>query len=170
MRDKLKKIIPSMTAVVLGIAIYTAGYDIGKKKRMNYENISFEIKQDSSFFILSDLFSMSPKDGLREAMEYFEMECPDIVYAQAVLETGNFKSRNCIEKNNLFGLYDSKNKRYYTFSHWIDCVIAYKLWIQSKYDVNENYYAFLKRIGYAEDPKYNSHLKRIMKANKKRFN
>ena len=40
------------------------------------------------------------------------------VLAQAVLETGNFSSRVCKEYNNLFGLYDSKNRDYYRFARW----------------------------------------------------
>jgi hypothetical protein len=38
-----------------------------------------------------------------------------IVLAQALLETGYFKSRVCKEYNNLFGLYDSKNREYFRF-------------------------------------------------------
>lgn len=39
------------------------------------------------------------------------------VMAQAVLETGNFKSRVCREYNNLFGLYDSRHKDYFRFEN-----------------------------------------------------
>ena len=75
------------------------------------------------------------------------------VLAQAVLETGNFSSRVCKEYNNLFGLYDSKNRDYYRFARWEDSVIGYKRMIQYRYK-GGNYLQFLKRIGYAEDPRY----------------
>lgn len=44
------------------------------------------------------------------------------VLAQAVLETGNFRSRVCTDYNNLFGLYDSKNGEYFRFARWEDIV------------------------------------------------
>lgn len=75
------------------------------------------------------------------------------VLAQAILETGNFSSNVCKNYNNLFGLYDSRNKDYYKFQRWEDSVVGYKKFIQYKYK-GGNYLAFLKRIGYAEDPSY----------------
>ena len=76
-----------------------------------------------------------------------------IVLAQALLETGHFSSRVCKEYNNLFGLYDSKNREYFRFNRWEDSVVAYQRMIQYRYK-GGNYFQFLKRIGYAEDPRY----------------
>lgn len=67
---------------------------------------------------------------------------PDIVYAQAILETGHFKSKVCKDCNNLFGLYDSRNKRYYKFDKWHYSIKAYKTMIQSKYKPPDNYHKF----------------------------
>lgn len=75
------------------------------------------------------------------------------VMAQAVLETGNFKSRVCREYNNLFGLYDSRHKDYFRFEKWEDSVVGYQKMIQRRYK-GGNYLRFLKQIRYAEDPKY----------------
>lgn len=75
------------------------------------------------------------------------------VLAQALLETGNFKSNVCKQKHNLFGLYNSKRREYYRFARWEDSVVAYKNMIQYRYK-GGNYLHFLKRIGYAEDPRY----------------
>ena len=107
-------------------------------------------------------FSQSPKEGLEEALSYYNLEHKDVVYAQAVLETGHFTSRVCLEYNNLFGLYDSKNKDYYKFNHWSESVVAYKEWIQKKYQPPNNYYAFLEEINYANDKDYISILKSIV--------
>lgn len=102
-------------------------------------------------------------------MEYYDLHHADIVYAQAVLETGYFKSNLCTEHNNLFGLYNSKTKKYYRFDHWTDGVIAYKDWIQRRYKHPEDYYKFLSRIHYAEDSTYILKLKQIVrKENDKR--
>ena len=75
------------------------------------------------------------------------------VLAQAVLETGYFKSRVCREYNNLFGLYDSRHKDYFRFEKWEDSVVGYQKMIQRRYK-GGNYLRFLKQIRYAEDPKY----------------
>ena len=110
-----------------------------------------------------DFFSKSPQEGLIEALEYYGVKHPQIVYAQAVLETGHFKSDLCLNGNNLFGLYNSKKHRYYTFDHWKDCIIAYKEMIQYKYKDSDDYLNFLKEIGYAEDSEYICKLKELIK-------
>lgn len=95
------------------------------------------------------------------ALQYYEIKHPRIVLAQAKLESGNYKSKHCINKNNLFGLYNSKKKRYYSFEHWSHSVKAYKNMIEYKHRDDEDYYKFLKRIGYASDPNYISKVKQI---------
>lgn len=108
------------------------------------------------------------KEGLIDALKYYDIQHPDIVYAQALLETGHFKSVGCLKHHNLFGLYNSKAKRYCRFNHWTESIIAYKEWIQKRYKPPEDYYRFLQRIGYAEDPQYVYKLKQIVNSNDKR--
>lgn len=52
----------------------------------------------------------SAKEGLKEALRHYDIICPEIVYAQAVLETGHFKSVGCLKHHNLFGLYDTRQR------------------------------------------------------------
>jgi hypothetical protein len=75
------------------------------------------------------------------------------VVAQALLETGYFTSRVCLECNNLFGLRRPSDGSYYEFDRWEESVKAYKDYVQYKYKGGD-YLLFLKRIGYAEDPDY----------------
>ena len=75
------------------------------------------------------------------------------VAAQALLETGYFTSRVCLENNNLFGLRRPSNGSYYAFNSWEESVKAYKDYVQYKYK-GGNYYDFLNRIGYAENQTY----------------
>lgn len=103
----------------------------------------------------------TPEEGIDEALQYYKIEHPTIVKAQAILETGNFTSNLCIKNNNLFGLYDSKNKRYYSYNYWWESVEAYKKLIQRKYDNSKYYYMFLEDIKYAKDKDYISKLKEI---------
>lgn len=78
---------------------------------------------------------------------------PKIVLAQAILETGWFRSSVCRNKHNLFGLTNPRTGKYYEFNHWTDSVRAYYTKVQYKYK-GGNYLLWLDEIGYAEDPKY----------------
>lgn len=111
----------------------------------------------------SSFMTKSIEEGIDEALRYYDIKYPDIVKAQAILETGNYTSNLCVNHNNLFGLYDNKNKRYYSYKHWYESIEDYKRLIQSKYDNNKYYYEFLEDIKYASDKKYVSKLKEIVK-------
>lgn len=126
-----------------------------------------EVKADT-FEYRQHFYSKSPQDGLMEALIYYDIKYPHIVYAQALIETGNFKSDLCLSDNNLFGLYNSKRGKYHRFDHWTESVIAYKDFIQRRYKPPEDYYKFLQRIGYAEDSNYISKLKEVVKKNDKK--
>lgn len=126
-------------------------------------DIKVEIIEDKPSF-----YSKSPQEGLMEALEYCGVKHPQIVYAQAILETGHFKSDLCLNGNNLFGLYNSKKHKYYTFAHWTESVVAYLDYVQYRYKPPNDYYKFLSDIGYAEDPHYINKVKEIVKQNDKR--
>ena len=115
-----------------------------------------------------DFFSKTPQEGLMEALEYYEVKHPQIVYAQAILESNWFKSELCVKDNNLFGLYNSKEQKYYTFNHWANSVEAYVRMVQYKYkgekeEPPNSYYKFLQDIEYAKDVLYISKLKKLVK-------
>ena len=78
---------------------------------------------------------------------------PRIVLAQAILETGWFRSPLCRNRHNLFGLTNPKTGKYYEFNHWTESVRAYYTKVQYKYK-GGNYLQWLRDIGYAEDPRY----------------
>ena len=107
--------------------------------------------------------TIKPYSSLGDSSVYREIVAhkiyhPDIVLAQAKLETGNYKSRACTVYNNLFGL-RKPDGSYYKFNSWQESVKAYKDWIQNKYTPPNDYYDFLDSIGYAEDISYISKLK-----------
>lgn len=78
---------------------------------------------------------------------------PKIVLAQAILETGWFRSSVCRNKHNLFGLTNPRTGKYYEFNHWTESVRAYYTKVQYKYK-SGNYLLWLVEIGYAEDKDY----------------
>jgi len=87
---------------------------------------------------------------------------PKIVLAQAILETGWFKSAVCRNKHNLFGLTNPRTKDYYEFNHWTESVKAYYTKVQYRYK-SGNYLLWLRDIGYAEDKGYIRAIIRVMK-------
>ena len=97
-----------------------------------------------------------------QCAKHYKLKHINIIVAQSILETGHYKSDKCVKHNNLFGLYDSKNKKYYRFNTWQESVKAYKSKVQYKYSSGD-YYRFLTKIKYAKDPKYISKLKNIQK-------
>ena len=109
-------------------------------------------------FFLSDTITV---EGLYKACEYYEIQQPDIVVAQAILETGFFKSDLCLKRHNLFGLFNSCTMDFYSFDHWTESVKAYRDKVQYRYKTG-NYYDWLEHIGYAEDSLYVSKLKNIV--------
>lgn len=91
---------------------------------------------------------------------------PEIVLAQSLLETGWYQCENCsMDVNNLFGLYDSKEKKYFSYPSWEESIGGYKRGVQYKYFKKkyDNYYQFLDDIGYASDPQYIVKLKKLVK-------
>ena len=109
------------------------------------------------FYLLEDV----NEEVLYKTLKHYEFPNPAIITAQAILESGNFKSKLCLENYNLFGLYNSSKMEYFKFDSWISCVFAYKRYILNRYNEGEDYYGFLQRINYAEDPNYISKLKSL---------
>lgn len=105
-------------------------------------------------------FDLPPEQGLLLVLDYYDVQYPEIVYAQAVIETGHFRSELCVKHNNLFGL--KHGGHYMRFDHWTESVMAYKLMVQSKYRGGD-YYEFLDSIGYAESPDYTDLVKLIIR-------
>lgn len=87
---------------------------------------------------------------------------PKIVLAQAILETGWFRSSVCRNKHNLFGLTNPHTGKYYEFNHWTESVRAYHTKVQYKYK-GGNYLLWLDEIGYAEDPVYVINIVRLLR-------
>lgn len=93
---------------------------------------------------IPNLYEEIKRNGIRH---------PKIVLAQAILETGWFRSPLCRDRHNLFGLTNPKTGKYFEFAHWTESVRAYYTKVQYKYK-GGNYLLWLKEIGYAEDPGY----------------
>ena len=145
---------------VIAFAIVTANHT-KEIKYLNDRLDSIVTNNNYPYLHITTFESKTPEEGIDEALIYYGIEHPTIVKAQAILETGNFTSDLCVKNNNLFGLYDSKNKRYYSYNHWWESIEAYKKLIQRKYNNSKYYYKFLEDIKYAKDKEYINKLKEI---------
>lgn len=135
--------------IVTVLSVFTLSYFIKKDKNI--------LLPEHPYYLLEDV----NEEVLYQTLIHYEFPEPAIITAQAILETGNFKSRLCLNNNNLFGLYNSSKLEYYKFDSWVSCIFAYKKFILNKYKDGEDYYEFLQKIGYAEDPKYIDKVKSI---------
>ena len=152
------------------IYCFIIGLLIGYIARPQQKNDKIEIKmnviKDS---VMLDTIKIKPllsnrtlplnEKNLKKVLKDNKIKHPNIVLAQAKLETGNFTSKVCKSKGNLFGL--RKGNQYRCYEHWTESVKAYKKLIQSRY-TGGDYLAFLNRIGYAEDPSYIDKLQTIL--------
>lgn len=135
--------------------------DLRIEKSSNIESTIVENTDNIEHSAAPTFFNQSPEEGLIEALDYYGIQFPQIVYAQALLETGHFKSKLCTQYNNLFGLYNSRTKSYYKFDNWWDSIIAYRDFVQYKYKGNTDYYTFLVNLPYATDPNYIRKIKQL---------
>lgn len=140
-------------------------YRLAKKKVKRFTK---KIVGCMLFFVVSSSFSfINPPEeegklsveNLKELLIEEGVKFPDIVLRQAIQETGWFKCEKCsLSKNNIFGFY--YKKKYLTYDNWQDCVRYYKRW-QDRHYKGGDYYAFLKKVGFATDPTYAKKLKAL---------
>lgn len=132
------------------------------------------------------------KDNLKKVLDHNNVICPEQVYAQIMIESGNLKSFLTKKTNNLLGMrYPfkrktsaigiylpdsnqiikgtqaqlkkySKHNHYAVYDSWEDCIIDYKFWQDKSFKLTEKYLVFLGNY-YAEDTLYISKIKSISK-------
>lgn len=129
--------------------------------RKVYARVSHE--KELPALTIPNLYQEIIRNGIRH---------PKIVLAQAILETGWFRSPLCRNRHNLFGLTNPKTGKYYEFNHWTESVRAYYTKIQYRYcqknqtsTSDVDYLKWLQQTGYAEAPMYIQSVKEIMKRN-----
>lgn len=124
--------------ILLSWMVILTGYTVIESRKAP-PDVEFELKLNDRE-IMKDL--EANVTNMLAVCEYYDVKHPRIVTAQAVLETGHFKSDLCLNDNNLFGLYNSKRCRYHTFDHWTESVVAYLDYVQYRYKPLNDYYKF----------------------------
>jgi len=115
-------------------------------------------------------FSVDKLIGMIKEMNF---KYPDIVFAQAILETNNFQSRIFKENHNIFGMKQAvlritkaKGTQYEHafYKNWIESLDDYALYSStylSSLKTESDYFDYLSQ-NYAEDTLYISKLKQII--------
>ena len=110
-------------------------------------------------------------------IKQLNLNYPYIIYAQAMLESGNFTSKIFKENNNMFGMKQARvrinlakstqyNHAY--FETWEDCLLDFafhRATYFSKLKTEQDYYNYLGKY-YAEDPSYVGKLKSMVNKHK----
>lgn len=114
-------------------------------------------------------FNLFSKENMMRLMYNLKIAHPDIVMAQAIIESGNFKSNIFKENNNLFGMKMPEyrkttaigiNRGHAVYRNWRESVIDYALWQgkRARYQTTSQY---LRRLrSYATDPNYITKIKK----------
>jgi uncharacterized FlgJ-related protein len=128
----------------------------------------------NNYEIITQVVSFSEQNVYRQLIK-LGVAYPDVVLAQAKIETGNFTSKIFIENNNLFGMKlperrettaIGKNRNHATYTDWIQSIKDYKLWQDKmihRAPTKHAYLAYLKR-NYAEDKNYINKIKKTVKS------
>jgi hypothetical protein len=160
-----------LTTVIISALSSAAFFSMGFRQGRNIlQNLSPEEK----IVILNDYDKFTPQK-LKDYLKSLNIPHPDIVYAQAVLETGNFTSSICVKNNNLFGMKVAtvrpstnigEEDGHAAFKHWRHSVLDYALYSACYIPfLSKNEYLQYLGKRYAEDPNYVSKLKTIIDKN-----
>lgn len=144
-------------------------------------SLSIGVRYASSITILTNdgTYAISPENTfneqlLKEYIEELNIAFPEIVFAQAKLESGNFKGKMFLENHNLFGMKKpsirsttAKGEQYghAYYDSWKESVLDYALWscrYLSNIKTKKQYLDYLAN-NYAEDTLYIKKLHSIIK-------
>lgn len=131
---------------------------------------------------IDESLSVLSYNSLYKTIVDMDIMFPDIVFAQAVIESGNFTSKLTKVNNNIFGMRLPKRREttaigkgksgYAIYCSWVDSVKDYLHWqnyfLKGKETTREEYLLLLDRV-YAEDKRYVSVIRKKIKEHKGLF-
>ena len=160
---KIAILILSLT-LVSSLLFYREGYKNGK-------NVLNTLTPEDRIIILNNYDKFTP-EKFKAYLEELNVPHADIVYAQALLETGNFTSHIFKTNNNLFGMKVAtirpttnigEENGHAVFKHWRQSVVDYALY-SSCYLTKMTRPEYFSYLGsrYAENPNYINLIKKIL--------
>ena len=130
------------------------------------------MEAEAEAYIIKERSKFS-EELLMEFLLELNVKFPEIVLAQARLESANFQSPIFKENNNLFGMKQAKmrattakgtRRGHAVYDNWRESVIDYAFYQMAylrQIKTEEEYYQYLGR-SYAEDPNYVHKVKQIV--------
>ncbi len=165
--------------------VFTLAFGLGIAATLLYQELSPaqpRLRQDIRAGVIAVKPSFSQENLFNEIIGR-NILCPNVVMAQAELESGFLSSGHAPKTNNLFGMrYPGQRKTtaigiylqgrdtiiygtqdelrkylkrptYAVYEHWTDAVQDYKLWQDYSFKTKSKYIEFLSRV-YATEPTY----------------
>jgi uncharacterized FlgJ-related protein len=143
--------------------------------------VSFVVKEKEPQIVVRTQTMVIPQDPdvftpekFKEYLKALNIRHYDVAYAQACLETGNFKSKAFIVSKNLFGMKQAKSRpttnsgeylKHARYNHWRESVIDYALYYSkylSKFRTKKSLLNYLSKH-YATDSMYVVKIKNLIK-------
>jgi uncharacterized FlgJ-related protein len=143
--------------------------------------VSFVVKEKEPQIVVRTQTMVIPQDPdvftpekFKEYLKALNIRHYDVAYAQACLETGNFKSKAFIISKNLFGMKQAKSRpttnsgeylKHARYNHWRESVIDYALYYSkylSKFKTQKSLLNYLSKH-YATDSMYVIKIKNLIK-------
>lgn len=141
--------------IISYIGYFTLLFSLITEIKVNGQNVNTSSTQDLK---VNQLESNTLLDSVFNYICNSQILNKDIVFRQAIWETGWFKGAFLMSKNNLFGF---RTKNYMTFNSWQESIDYYENWQKRKYtNHQEDYYDFLVRIRFSNH-RYPGHLKKM---------
>ena len=169
----MKKLIISIV-FILGVLIAKAPNLLPEQlqtKKLFIENLIKQEEINKELDIIKN--SEFTPELLKRYLELKKIDNINIIIAQFRLETGHFKSKSFLLGNNISGMKKPRVRPnlasgelygHAKFRCWVDSVEDYLLWQKynkKKLKNSKDYYAFLSKVGYAEDSNYIKIIKNI---------
>lgn len=120
--------------------------------------------------------TLKPKLEKEEVLNYMDsvgIQYPEIVWVQAVWETGHFRSKLYLYNNNLFGMRVARSRKhtaigkrfgYARYVSWQESVLDYKYFQQifiGKIKSKKDYFRYLDKY-YSGSKRYSKSIKKIL--------
>ena len=134
---------------------------------------SLETKDSVSASIHSKKKVPLTKEQLKREIKKLNILFPEIVYKQAIYETGHLKSNIYKKNKNMFGMRLAKSRKttaiktknkYAVYETWFDSLIDYKLWqdnVPNKFKQTTKLYLSYLNSVYSKTDNYSSKLRFI---------
>lgn len=142
------------TLIVLGFGLFITGKIIAEK-HSSKEQQEPKANRVESFLPFAPNYVLNYTNVYAEIMR-LDIKFSEKVLRQTIVESGHYKSYNCINRMNITGMKGgvkcSENPNGYAiFNTWMDCLENYKTWQTERITEScADYYDFLQSFGYHE--------------------